>query len=242
MSTAKDLTGQRFNKLTAVRPTENRASTSIIWECICDCGNTTFVAANNLRSGNTKSCGCFRKAEMGRRRAVDLAGKRFGRLIAVRSTEERRQGSVVWECLCDCGNTAYATVDNLQQGKTKSCGCLATMDITGQRFGKLTAVRPTEKRAGSNIVWECICDCGNTTFVGGSQLRRGNTKSCGCLTAALDLAGMRFGKLTAVRPTEERIRSYVVWECLCDCGKTIDVRGDRLRSGAIKSCGCADLR
>lgn len=238
MSKVKDLTGQRFGKLTAVRPTEKRASTSIIWECLCDCGNTTFVPGNNLRSGNTKSCGCLRKAEMAQRRAVDLVGQRFGKLTAVRSTEERRNGSVVWECRCDCGNAAYVMVDSLQNGKTKSCGCLATMDITGQRFGKLVAVKSTEKRQGSSIVWECICDCGNTIFVPGNNLRRGNTKSCGCLTTAVDLAGMRFGKLVAVRPIEERIRGYVVWECRCDCGNTAFVPTGNLRSGNTKSCGC----
>lgn len=57
------------------------------------------------------------------------------------------------------------------------------IDITGQRFGRLTVLRkgPTRpgKMGGSN--WICICDCGNETMTVGSQLRNGNTKSCGCL-------------------------------------------------------------
>ncbi len=53
--------------------------------------------------------------------------------------------------------------------------------IEGQRFGKLVAVRPTEERIGSSVVWECVCDCGNTVFVARSSLSSGNTKSCGCM-------------------------------------------------------------
>lgn len=57
------------------------------------------------------------------------------------------------------------------------------IDITGQRFGRLTVLRkgPTRpgKMGGSN--WICICDCGNETMTVGSQLRKGSTKSCGCL-------------------------------------------------------------
>lgn len=49
-------------------------------------------------------------------------------------------------------------------------------DITGQKFGKLTAV----KFAGDSR-WECLCDCGNTSIVLTSNLKRNNTKSCGCI-------------------------------------------------------------
>lgn len=54
------------------------------------------------------------------------------------------------------------------------------IDMTGQRFGKLTVI----KAAGTNIhkkrLWECVCDCGKHTTVTGSDLRNGHTKTCGC--------------------------------------------------------------
>ncbi len=50
-----DLTGQRFGRLVVV---ELAARRPVRWNCTCDCGNTSVVAANCLRSGNTKSCGC----------------------------------------------------------------------------------------------------------------------------------------------------------------------------------------
>lgn len=53
-------------------------------------------------------------------------------------------------------------------------------DITGKRFGRLTAQWPAGKTA-SDIAWLCLCICGNLSIVLGSNLRRPNgTKSCGC--------------------------------------------------------------
>ena len=34
-------------------------------------------------------------------------------------------------------------------------------NLTGQKFGKLTALNPTEKRKHGLVIWDCICDCGN---------------------------------------------------------------------------------
>ena len=53
-------------------------------------------------------------------------------------------------------------------------------DITGQRFGRLTVIAHVGYRR-KYALWQCECDCGNSTIVIGSDLRRGNTQSCGCL-------------------------------------------------------------
>lgn len=53
------------------------------------------------------------------------------------------------------------------------------IDITGQRFGRLVAVR-YDHTDNNRAVWECRCDCGNTVYVSGKLLRSGHTKSCGC--------------------------------------------------------------
>lgn len=60
---------------------------------------------------------------MGRRHG-EIAGMRSGRLKAIRPTGERKHGRRVWECLCDCGGTAYVRSDLLTTGATRSCGCL----------------------------------------------------------------------------------------------------------------------
>lgn len=54
----------------------------------------------------------------------DITGQRFGRLIAVSRSGATKQGSVIWLCVCDCGNQKNVSSAALSQ-KTKSCGCLA---------------------------------------------------------------------------------------------------------------------
>lgn len=55
-------------------------------------------------------------------------------------------------------------------------------EITGMKFGRLTAVRKLPERTKcKHVLWECICECGNTIKVTSTDLKRGNTKSCGCL-------------------------------------------------------------
>lgn len=55
-----DLTGKRFEMLTVIKRVENRGK-EVFWLCQCDCGNTKEVNGSKLKSGNTKSCGCYRK-------------------------------------------------------------------------------------------------------------------------------------------------------------------------------------
>lgn len=56
MGVLRDLTGQKFGRLTAVEYLGGRK-----WRCKCDCGNIVDVFTNNLTRGNTTSCGCFNK-------------------------------------------------------------------------------------------------------------------------------------------------------------------------------------
>lgn len=58
-------------------------------------------------------------------------------------------------------------------------------DITSQRFGRLIALRPTDKRQSRCVVWELACDCGGTAYVGVNALRNGMVSSCGCLRSQL---------------------------------------------------------
>ena len=53
------------------------------------------------------------------------------------------------------------------------------LELTGQRFGKLTALSPA-KNIGNKTTWLCRCDCGRETVVKTHHLRSGHTKSCGC--------------------------------------------------------------
>lgn len=57
-------------------------------------------------------------------RYIDLTGQRFGRLVALRDSGERRRGRVYWVCLCDCGQETIVKASHLRGGVTRSCGCL----------------------------------------------------------------------------------------------------------------------
>ena len=54
------------------------------------------------------------------------------------------------------------------------------IDISGQRFGQLTAIEPSGIDLGRRITWLCQCDCGRKTVIRGTYLRKGSTVNCGC--------------------------------------------------------------
>lgn len=59
-----------------------------------------------------------------------------------------------------------------------------------------------------------------------------------CAGSSIDHTNKRFGRLVARKPTEQRIRRQVVWECVCDCGKEVLAGATELQMGSKKSCGC----
>lgn len=117
----------------------------------------------------------------------DFVGMRFGKLVIAKKTEKKSGGNSIWIALCDCGNEAFATKNNIISGNTKSCGCLKhkpsynVVDRTGQRYGKLTVLSQAGFTSDRNIKWLCRCDCGQEVTVRSGNLRTGSTKSCGCL-------------------------------------------------------------
>lgn len=84
------------------------------------------------------------------------------------------------------------------------------VDITGQRFGRLVALYPTEKRSNASIVWHCQCDCGNTSEVSARALMHNGTESCGCLRKDAAKAALeRRGKIPGVYYSK-RLDAYIV--------------------------------
>ena len=117
----KDLRNQRFGKLVAIEPTDQRAGTAIVWRCKCDCGNETLASSCSLIHGIKKSCGCLQK--MSRRR--DLTGQMFGWLKALEPTDKTVNHHVIWKFECTrCGNICEFSTGNVLWDGRKSCGCL----------------------------------------------------------------------------------------------------------------------
>lgn len=112
-----------------------------------------------------------------------MINKRFGKLVVCKDSGKRtNNGTIIYECKCDCGNLCEVTSNHLKTGHTKSCGCLnhRFKDITGTRYGKLIAVKRIERKNNSTL-WECKCDCGNTCITTLRDLQTGSTISCGCV-------------------------------------------------------------
>lgn len=119
---------------------------------------------------------------------INLDGQRFGSLTVEHITDQRNSyGKLLYICRCDCGNTRLATAANLKRGEVLRCkackGKTRMKDISGKRFGKLTAIKPVEEkeRLRGTYKWLCKCDCGNYATVPLNKLTTGNTKSCGCI-------------------------------------------------------------
>ena len=111
------------------------------------------------------------------------------------------------------------------------------LDLTGKKFGKLTALRRLPNQ-GRRTIWECECECGNIVPVRTENLRSGHTTSCGCKVREpsknfIDLTGLQFGEWTVIaKATRE---SY--WKCRCSCGVEREVYAPSLKKGVSLSCG-----
>lgn len=138
---------------------------------------------------------------------IDLTGQRFGRLTVIERTANSKSGQTRWKCVCDCGNETIVYTQNLKRGHTQSCGCShenVRLDLTGQRFGRLTVIKLTSIRKYRVPVWECLCDCGNTVYVTTNHLSMGDQKSCGCINKErTHLGNPKHGKRNS--------RLYGVW-------------------------------
>jgi hypothetical protein len=129
MAQFKNITGQRFGRLTVQYRTDDYISPSglksTVWHCLCDCGNECDVLRSSLSCG-TQSCGCLQR-ELAVNSSFDLTGQRFGKLLVVKKVKLPKKlpnGTIHgWLCKCDCGNERIYTTKNLLNDKTVSCGC-----------------------------------------------------------------------------------------------------------------------
>lgn len=180
-------------------------------------------------------------------------GQKIERWTIIGAVASDPGGARKWLCRCDCGNEREVLERSLKYGASKSCGCLRrerlrarlSPDLTGQTFGELTALRRLEPAPGSGAArWLCECACGAEYEVQGTLLVTGKRTHCAGKAhrknyAYCDIAGQKFGRLTALFPSGERSkRGGVVWHCRCDCGNEVDVPYNSLRYSTLKSCSC----
>lgn len=109
----------------------------------------------------------------------------------------------------------------------------------------LTIIREVGKRVTpsgkTKIRVLCECSCGLLKEFDKESVASGHTKSCGCkhyVKQPKNIAGLRFGKLTAISVVGKSRDKQFVWNCLCDCGGETNATQGNLKSGYVKSCGC----
>lgn len=276
-----DPKGRVFGELTVLEELEPRVTRDgkprRVVKCFCSrCERETECGPEYLtRKKDPMTCcaACRRKAgvekirqwaERARKEKPDLSGQEFGRWKVVSRAPDYVSPSGVraerWYCVCSCEKSEPRAVWRryLENGASRSCGCLKDehlaafcfKDLTGKMFGQLFVlgrvddyVRPNgEKR----VQYGCACCCcGETTVVRGEELRNGQKacRACGYEAASramtVDLTGQRFGRLVAKVLTGWKDESHqAIWYCECDCGEPCFVHSGDLVSGNVGSCGC----
>lgn len=122
-----------------------------------------------------------------------------------------------------------------------------SLDITGQKHGKLTAIKFVYADERHNAYWLFRCECGNEKIIKKGAVLNGHTRSCGCLQKekasiaakkkSIDIAGQHFGRLSALRYVENR-GNRQFWLFRCECGKEVILEKGNVMNGNTQSCGC----
>ena len=133
MGKMRDLTGQKFGRLTVVECAGKLDGRRYSWKCICDCGNEKIVEGSRLTSGNTRSCGCLTKEtgihkynkEQSEKAKIPI-GTVFGKLTVLEDIGFREQvaghNRRWYKCQCECGRIHEVQGNMLKQGQVLSCG------------------------------------------------------------------------------------------------------------------------
>lgn len=123
-----DETGNVYGRVKVIKRNEkNSNARKAQWDCLCECGNTFTVVGSSLRSGNTTSCGCYKKEKISELKKADLVGKTFGLLTVISENPIRLNKKVCFDCECSCGGKKTVRGSDLISGKTNSCGCIVSM-------------------------------------------------------------------------------------------------------------------
>lgn len=133
---------------------------------------------------------------MGRKPIEIEPGTKFGMLTVIERVEDFKFPSGLkasaYRCSCECGSEKVIAASNLIHGRSRSCGCqigrtsIRIRDLTGQTFGKLTAIKrgpnKVDPSGKQRTRWWCKCSCNNPelVLVQTDSLVGGLTRTCGC--------------------------------------------------------------
>lgn len=169
----KDLTGNVYGKLTVLNRADDwiglNGHRHIQWNCICECGNKTVIKGSSLQSGYNKSCGCSQYGNS----VVKKMWDDYKKLEPEKILENVKKSSF--------SEPLYVNKKRNKHSKRNN----KFHDLTGLHFGFWTVIERSEdrfyKNGGRVTTWLCKCKCGNFKVVPARDLKRGASKSCGCL-------------------------------------------------------------
>ena len=172
-------------------------------------------------------------------KAIDLIGRRFGRLEVVSEAEQDKNGVRRWLCYCDCGNEKIIYQQALCRSSTKSCGCYLA-ESTKKRMSK-----------GWNLIFtkEYILQEHKEKGRSLREIVKEHGCTLGCITRYMkkfeieandpfyNLTGQKIEMLNVFDLAYTKNGSSY-WNVQCDCGNTKVVKGASLVRRSIVSCGC----
>lgn len=231
---AINLINQRFGSLIVLSetPKDQRTGTRKNrpqWLCLCDCGIKINVAGWNLTSGNTKSCGCFKKKESTKRLTnIARQNKKQDPNISVAkriynnyknkhlSFEQFYQLSQINCYFCDKKPSNFS---NIKQYPNHNF-----------YYNGLFKIDYNKDYEYNNVV-SCCKNCSKSKTTQYYSNKRHKS-----------LIGQKFGRLTVIAAATDELKKIKnkTWKCKCDCGSKIFkyLPTSKLISGATKSCGC----
>ncbi len=182
---------------------------------------------------------------MGRNK-LGLKGQRFGRWLVIEKVGVNKHRNVLWKVKCNCGTEGVVQKSSLTTGKSQSCGCLRNevtsrrckKDLVGEKFSMLVVLEEAGVNKHGSILWLCKCFCGIEKEVAGTNLRNGDTKSCGCLLKKYkDLTDKKFGGWIVLKEAGRDKHKNILWLCRCVCGIEKVIKGSYLTGGRTGGCG-----
>lgn len=180
-----NLLNQRFGKLLVIEQTNKKKNKSIVWKCKCDCGNIEQFSTKELRNDGVIQCHQCGNHREPKKIKESLIGKKFNRLTVLEPTKKRSGGKIVYKCLCQCGNYAYTTKTDLQNGHTQSCGCLKKKYqvgdiINNKQIISFQPLKEQHKNINKHLYYRCKCLlCGREYDALANTLQK--SYGCGCL-------------------------------------------------------------
>lgn len=174
MGRRKNLVGQKFGKLSVLEFYDTSKDNRALWKCLCDCGKEHIANTHCLTTGNVKSCGCNKGL------IPELVGQKFFNLTVINFEGiDKKSGSALWKCICDCGKVRLAKTGNLISGRSKSCGCYLK-NISRQTGKKNTGAKNGQWRGGITLENVVIRTTDTYRNLRKFILKRDNYKCCIC--------------------------------------------------------------